>query len=120
MKQLILAVALVLGGATIAHAQPGQPGPQRPQAGMRSQHHRQEMRQRLVEKFDRDGDGQLRGSEKRAARQFVKRKRFERRMDALRRFDANQDGWLSPEEQEAAREAFRAKRQARRDRRAGN
>jgi hypothetical protein len=106
MKQIILAVALVLGGTAVAHAQP-----------MRQQQQpRQEMRQRLVEKFDRDGDGQLTGREKRAAKIFIKRKRFERRMTALRRFDANQDGWLSPEEQRAARAAFKAKRQARRDR----
>ena len=56
------------------------------------------MRDRMVEKFDADGDGQLSEDERDKAREAWQRKRF----------DADNDGKLSDEEQAAA-EAARAK-----------
>lgn len=122
MKRTILALALLLGGTAVAHADPGGPpgltpgpapqgpmapyadggpgaygpgayGPQRgaqpgrmqrgPRGGARMGRHRlpPRVRARLVQMFDRDGDGRLQGPERREARRFV-RQLIKRRMHA--------------------------------------
>jgi hypothetical protein len=116
MKRIAIAVALLLGGTAVAHANPpgltpgpapidvdvdidvgpggrggpGWDGPSGPMArgergpmargergprGARMGQHRlpARLRARLVQMFDRDGDGRLQGPERRAARRFVKR-----------------------------------------------
>lgn len=98
MKRIVLAVALLLGGTAVAHANPPglTPGPEAqdpyrelgPRAergergpGLRQQHrgpraqrHRlpPRLRAMLVQRFDRDGDGRLQGPERRAAKRFVR------------------------------------------------
>lgn len=121
MKRFVLALALasglvLAGGASSAFADRG------PHAGplldgKKHRHRQHKLRQRLVQQFDRDGDGQLTGEEKRAAKQFARQYRQDRRIQKLRQFDADRNGWLSPEEQRAARQAFKAKRQERRQHR---
>jgi hypothetical protein len=73
-------VALLLSGtAANAQAQPraappdGQGHVQPQELRERRQHRRARMKARLVTRFDRNGDGQLTGREKRAAKRFLKR-----------------------------------------------
>ena len=74
MKLLVLALAGLLGAASIAHADDG---------GDR----RAERRQRMLERFDTNHDGRLDRRERRQAKQM-------RRQNKLRRFDRNGDGWI--------------------------
>jgi Ca2+-binding EF-hand superfamily protein len=64
--------------------------------------HHQEMMQR----FDKDGDGQLNDEEKAAAKSAMQQRQGEMRGEALKRFDANGDGKLDDAERAAAREAM--------------
>lgn len=67
---------------------------------------RKQMKQRMVEKFDADGDGKLTGAEKKKAKKAMKRaKRKMRRAHRIERFDKliarldqNGDGLVGPEE----------------------
>ncbi len=141
MKRIVLSLALasglvLAGGVSSAfadrgpHAGPSQPGMEQPGErmkhrgkqlhGKKHRHRQHKLHQRLVQRFDRDGDGQLTGDEKRAARQFARQYRQDRRIQKLRQFDADRNGWLSPDEQRAARQAFKAKRQQRRREPAGS
>src|SRR4051812_47340489 len=96
MKRIALAVALLLGGTSVASANPPgmtpgpipqgmEPGPRMERDGQRMQRdgqrdgqrgrHRRlppQLRARLLAMFDRDGDGRLQGPERRAAKQFVR------------------------------------------------
>ena len=64
---------------------------------------RAERKQRLIERFDADGDGRLTGAEKKRAKKAKKLRK--RRLRAARRFDrivarldANGDGLVGPDE----------------------
>ena len=56
-----------------------------------------EQKQRILERFDANGDGKLDGKERHAAR----------KARILKKFDANGDGTLDANEKDAAREAHR-------------
>ena len=71
-------------------------------------------RQRLIQRFDKDGDGKLNEEEKAAMQSFIEehrknggeRKRHQRpgHEDMLKEFDKDEDGKLSDEERRAMRE----------------
>jgi Ca2+-binding EF-hand superfamily protein len=93
--------ALLLLGSGVALADPA--------AGPR--HHG--MRQKLVERFDTNRNGQLEPAEKAEAERFIAARKAERQQKRLARFDANRDGQLDAAELAAA-DAFRAQKKAER------
>ena len=58
--------------------------------------------QRILEKFDTDGDGKLNESEKSELKKAMTQRRDENQAKMLKRFDSDKDGTLSPEEKKAA------------------
>ena len=115
-RKIMLGMLVVaLSGWTIAQAEEGKPGAGKPGPG---KERGAEFRQKMLEKFDKNGDGKLDEDEKKAAREaFQKRKEgqngprgeeFKKKM--LEKFDKNGDGKLDPEEMKAAREAFQKMR----------
>ncbi len=92
MKRIVLLVSFVLaGGVSTAFADHRAPptgagGPRAGQVhgpGEQRQHHRprlpRQVREQLLRRFDRDGDGRLDRRERRAARRFVMQLRQQRR-----------------------------------------
>lgn len=85
---------------------------------------RSAQRQRLIKRFDKDGDGKLNDEEKAAMQKFIEehrknggeRKRGERRGQhadheaLIKEFDKDEDGKLSPEERKAMREELARRR----------
>jgi hypothetical protein len=68
-------------------------------------HHRGEVREKVLAKFDADKDGKLSDTEKAAAKAACK----ERFTEKKAQFDADQDGKLSETERAAARAALAAR-----------
>ena len=68
-------------------------------------HHRGEVREKVLAKFDADKDGKLSDAEKAAAKAACK----ERFAEKKAQFDADQDGKLSETERAAARTAISAR-----------
>jgi Ca2+-binding EF-hand superfamily protein len=97
----VLAAFLLLGSG-IALADPGAGGPR---------HHG--MRQKLMERFDTNRNGQLEPAEKAEAERFVAARKAERQQKRIARFDTNNDGRLDAAETAAA-DAFRAQKKAER------
>jgi hypothetical protein len=139
MKLATLAVVASLGIASAAHADPavavpvvpvapiGAPGA-RVAAGMPARPHG-ELRQALLERFDRDRDGRLEPQERRRAiralRRLARRLEAHERLDhraartqnLVRRFDTNHDGVVTPDEMPpgVARKLRRLERRSRED-----
>jgi Ca2+-binding EF-hand superfamily protein len=73
--------------------------------------------QELLQRFDKNGDGQLDAAEQKAAREAVAQRKqggrpgSKRKAAVLKEFDANGNGKLDPAEKLAAKEAA-AKRKA--------
>ena len=67
-------------------------------------------RQKMIQQFDTDGDGQLNEQEKAAAKEAMQQRRETAKAKRLERFDTDGDGELSKEERKAAREAMAQKR----------
>jgi len=65
------------------------------------QRHRVMMHQRLLQKFDTDGDGALSATERQAMHEALEN----HRSDVIDKFDTDSDGKLSPAERDAVREA---------------
>lgn len=103
MKTRIVPTALVLAlaGTLTAAAQDGD-RPQRERRGAPPE---------VIEKFDKDGDGQLNEEERKAAMEERRARMEERRKKMLAEFDKDGDGKLNEEERKAAREAMEAKRE---------
>jgi Ca2+-binding EF-hand superfamily protein len=97
-----LAASLLLGSG-IALADPGPS----PLGG------RHAMRQKLVERFDTNRNGQLEPAEKAEAERFLAARKAERQQKRIARFDTNGDGRLDAAETAAA-DAFRAQKKAER------
>jgi uncharacterized protein with von Willebrand factor type A (vWA) domain len=95
--------ALLLLGSGIAIAAPGTPGGPR--------HHG--MRQKLMERFDTNKNGQLEPAEKAEAERFVAARKAERQQKRIAKFDTNKNGQLDTAELAAA-DAFRAQKKAER------
>ena len=74
------------------------------------------VRQRLFERFDANGDGELDETERAAARAAMKARREAKRREILERFDGDGDGQLNDEEKAVAKAAFKAKLAERFDR----
>ena len=72
-----------------------------------------EMRQRMLEKYDANKNGQLDADE----REVAKRDHEAKRAEMIKRFDTDGDGKLSDSEREALRDEMRAKRGERGERR---
>ena len=66
-------------------------------------------RQRMLQKYDTNNDGQLDAQERAAMRADFKAKRQERREKMLAKWDANGDGKLEPSERAAMRQAHAEK-----------
>lgn len=91
----------------------------------RQQEHgnREAHRQRLIEHFDKDGDGKLNDEEKAAMQQFLEQRRKNRgerrggprpsREEMIQRFDKDGDGELNEEERKNMREELRRRRHER-------
>jgi Ca2+-binding EF-hand superfamily protein len=69
------------------------------------------MRKKVLEKFDRNGDGKLDENERAAAKEAFKERFGEMRKKTLEKFDRNGDGKLDENKKEAAKEALKARRQ---------
>jgi len=110
---LILAGSLLLALPALAQNGPPPKGPRGPGGPHRMS---PEMRQKMLEKFDKDGDGKLDEQERMAARKAMGAHRMspEMRKKMLEKFDKDGDGKLSEEELKAAHEAGRARMEAHR------
>jgi Ca2+-binding EF-hand superfamily protein len=97
-----LAASLLLGsGIALADPGPGHLGG------------RHAMRQKLVERFDTNRNGQLEPAEKAEAERFLAARKAERQQKRIATFDQNRDGQLDTAELAAA-DAFRAQKKAER------
>jgi hypothetical protein len=67
-------------------------------------------KQKLLEKYDTNGNGQLDPSERAQMRADMKAKRQERRQEMLAKYDLNKDGKLEPDERRLMLEDRAAKR----------
>lgn len=94
MRTHLLAVALMLVGGMALSANAGDKA------------RNPEMRKKLLEKFDKDGDGKLSESERAAAKAAFQEKHPEAREKLIARFDKDGDGKLNEEERAAAKAAF--------------
>lgn len=136
MKASKAILALALFGCIAGHAasqldrapaRPARPEARQPEGERGPRHHdqrRERIRERLIERFDADGDTTLSESERQEAGQALRRLRHmhDRRRDArhdrrdhvrrqaLERFDANEDGTLDETERAAARAHFEQKK----------
>ncbi|MBM4038851.1 MAG: EF-hand domain-containing protein [Planctomycetes bacterium] len=104
MKKLMLIAAMALIGLPALAADEGAPGPGK---GLRER-----IRERVLEKFDKDADGKLGPQERAAAREALVDR-------VMQRFDKDGDGKLSREELTQALGALRQKFQELRERRGG-
>jgi len=66
--------------------------------------------QRILEKFDTDGDGKLNESEKSELKKAMTQRRDENQAKKIRRFDSDKDGTLSPEEKKSAAPTIKKER----------
>ncbi len=73
---------------------------------------KRELPQRILEKFDTDGDGKLNESEKSELKKAMTQRRGEIQAKMLKRFDSDKDGSLSPEEKKAALPTIKKERKA--------
>ena len=111
-KKIMLGAMFVAfsGWTMFAQAEEGKPGAGKGRGA--------EFRQKMLEKFDKNGDGKLDADEKKAAREEFQKKMQDRigeggegfKKKLLEKFDKNGDGQLDPEEMKAAREAFQRMR----------
>lgn len=105
MKSTLHSLSLVTGllalGATSALAEDGEGKKKGPRPGGPD-------RAALLEKFDKDGDGELNEEERKAAREAREAQMKERRAEMIAKFDTDGDGELNEEERKAAREAAQA------------
>lgn len=108
----IASALILLGLAGTTLGQPGRPGGRGLEAGPRHEGRNPppEARERMIERFDADGDGELNEAERNAARETVKAEHAERREAAkaklLARFDDNGDGELDEAERAEVRVAI--------------
>ena len=113
-KQTMKTTPLILAGSLLlalpALAQNGPPAKGHKGPGRMSP----EMRQKMLEKFDKDGDGKLDEKERMAARKAMGAHRMspEMRKKMLEKFDKDGDGKLNEEEIKAAHKAARARMEA--------
>ena len=116
---LSLAAAAMTTGVALAD--------EKPRDGERGRRPSPEMRKKLLEKFDADGDGKLNEAERSKARAEMKKRRGDRkpgegrpgprgprspefRKKMLEKFDADGDGKLNEEERAKARKEAQGKR----------
>jgi len=93
MRTHLLAVAmLVVGGMAVSVS-----------AGDKARN--PELRKKLLEKFDKDGDGKLSEEERAAAKAAFQEKHPDAKEKVLAHFDKDGDGKLSEEERAAAKAA---------------
>ena len=75
---------------------------------------REKRHQKILEKFDKDGDGKLSDAEKTAAKEAMEQRREARQKKILEKFDTNKDGTLSDEEKKALKEQLKERMKNRR------
>ena len=95
------AFAVVIAAAPVLAQTEGPEGP-RPHRPLLAA-----LREKLIKRFDADGDGALSEEERAAARETLKQRGAEWREKILDRFDADGDAQLSDEEKADAREAIK-------------
>ncbi len=79
----------------------------------RMREHFEQRNNKVLDRFDKDGDGKLSETEAQAAREMMEKRKErggELKKKMLERFDADGDGKLSEEERQAAREAMKKRR----------
>jgi hypothetical protein len=110
MRFLSLCTAALCAALLLASTARADPSERRGRRGIPPQ-----LREKLLEKFDANGDGKLDETEREAAKAAMQAKRAERKAEILERFDADGDGQLNEQEKAAAKEAFKAKMKERFD-----
>jgi Ca2+-binding EF-hand superfamily protein len=100
---LLISAPLVAGATTYALAQGNGDRPDRPD------------RAELLQKFDKNGDGQLDASERADMKAAFAARRAEHRQAMLDKFDTNKDGTLDAGERAAMRDAVLTERFSRMD-----
>ena len=104
-KLTILAISAALTMIMTASAQDGdKKGKRLGGEGKKALH------QRILEKFDVDGDGKLNESEKSEVKKAMTQRRDENQAKMLSRFDSDKDGTLSPEEKKSAAPTIKKER----------
>jgi len=138
---IILTALLVVAGTTLSYAQEAKEKGEHADGDHPAAEHnakREEMHKRFMEKFDKDGDGELSDEEKQLARKARDQARGDRggdegkgqergrrgewdrrRQEAMKRFDADGDGRFSEEERDAMRKKFGQARDTQRAKREG-
>lgn len=104
MRFLTLCTAALCALVLLAASAQADPSGRRGRCGSRAQ-----LRAKLLERFDANGDGQLDESERATAKAAFEAKRAERKQQVLEKFDTNGDGRLSDGEKATAKEAAKAK-----------
>ena len=93
MKLTLTAAFAAIAGLAFASATPEEEG---------RKHRGHPGIKKLIEKFDKDGDGKLNAEERKAAGEA-------RKAEFLKKFDKNGDGKISPEEKKAVAEEMKKK-----------
>ena len=83
---LIGSLAILIAGGATAQPEPDRPGGRRGGPGMNP-----EMRKKILEEFDKDGDGKLNEEERKAAREAAKARMEERRAKFIEKWDTDGD-----------------------------
>lgn len=104
MRTHLLAVAMMIVGGLSASSFAG------------DKHRNPEMHKKLLEKFDKDGDGKLSEEERAAAKAAFQEKHPDAKEKVLAHFDKDGDGKLNDEERAAAKAAHE-KREGKREQR---
>ncbi len=103
-KSIITGITAALALSLTSHAEEGKKGKRDKGNHKPSPEERAAMKQKMLERFDTDQDGELSDEEKKTARETLKAENKKIRAAVLAEFDADQDGKLSKDEREGVRE----------------
>ena len=81
--------------------------------------HSEEIRKKIMEKYDKDGDGKLSESEKKAMREAWSERRSEMHKNFMKKYDTNKDGKIGDADKKAMRETWAKRRRSDSARRGG-
>lgn len=113
-KMFVLGLGLCLTGLLVHAADPAPaPAPVAPAPGQPASPASPAPRKsKLLEQYDKNGDGKLDETEREAMRKDREAKRKEREAELIKKYDKNGDGKLDEAERQAMRDEYRKKRDA--------